>query len=447
MRVYREIEAFITHGIWRANTAAMNRPRSLAFRIMRIIVMVVRGFREGRFPELAMSLVYITLLSLIPLLAVMFSVLKAFGVHNRLEPLVLDIVSPLGEHGVTLTTKLLTVVDGARAGVIGAAGVLTLFLSIMSLMEKIESSFNRIWHVRRARNIVRRFSDYLSVMLLGPVLVFISLGLVASLKSHALIKWLITVEPFGYLYLMFASWISYVTISLAFAFMYMFLPNTSVRFRSALAGGIAGGVLWLWCGRIFAAFLATSSSYDVIYSGFAALILFLLWLHLGWTVILVGAEVAYYHQNPPVCPPRPGTDFVSPVAREYLCLASMRLIGGNFIGGGRPLSSGNIGSALSFPEMEVRAAMGEQARAGILHETSDDPPRYVPARPLEEIALADILDAIRSGAGHARLCRANKMDEMASVDVVACRIESGVSGSLRGLTLKDLASDDLSKLA
>ena len=176
--------------------------------------------------------------------------------------------------------------------------LLFLLYTVVSLIQKVESSFNYVWQVERLRGLAQRFSSYLSVILIGPVLVFTALGVTATAMNNALVQQLMSVEPFGELLVSFSRLVPYLLVIAAFIFIYMFIPNTRVKFLPAFVGGVVAGILWQSNDWAFATFVASSSNYVVIYSSFAILILLLIWLYLNWLILLLGAQVAFYIQYP-----------------------------------------------------------------------------------------------------------------------------------------------------
>lgn len=214
---------------WRSIDAASLRSR---FDYVKAFIKRLTGdIQEGGLDYRAMSLVYTTLLSLAPLLAVSFSVLTAFGVHNQMEPVLLELVAPLGRQGAEIVDRIIGFVSNIKVGVLGFVGFATLFYTVLSLLQKIEESFNHVWRVKRLRSFQRRFSDYLSVLLVGPVLVFSALGLIASMANTEIAQTIIGREPFGTLYYLLGLILPYLLIVGAFTFAYRFIPNTHVNFR------------------------------------------------------------------------------------------------------------------------------------------------------------------------------------------------------------------------
>jgi membrane protein len=384
-----------------------------------------------------MSLVYTTLLSVVPLLAVSFSVLKGFGVHNQIEPLLMKFLEPLGPRGEELSDNIIGFVENVRVGVLGSLGLVFLLYTVVSLIQKVESSFNYVWQVERLRGLAQRFSSYMSVILIGPVLVFTALGVTATAMNNTLVQQLMSVEPFGDLIVSFSKLVPYLLVIAAFIFIYMFIPNTRVRFLPALVGGVVAGVLWQSSGWAFAAFIASSSNYAAIYSSFAILILLLIWLYLNWLILLLGAQVAFYIQYPQYMTRQPVQLRLSNRLRERLALQIMFMVADHHLHQRDPWASRDLVHYLGLPMQPVHHVLQLMVEAGFLSETSDEPPRYLPRRDIETITLAELYEVVRS-AGEDRLLTLKTLPHQFEVEQAMGAIQRAVEGQLGNRTLKDL---------
>ncbi|MDP6175678.1 MAG: YihY/virulence factor BrkB family protein, partial [Rhodospirillales bacterium] len=250
--------------VWGKDLSALAWWRALHLRLARILFVIGRDLADGQLTLRAMSLVYTTLLSLVPLLAISFSVLKGFGVHNQVEPILFNFLEPLGEQGVEIATRLTGFVEKIEVGVLGSLGMALLIYTVISLMQKIERAFNYTWHVSRQRTLTRRFSDYLSVVLIGPVLIAASLGISASIMGAPVVQQLTAIQPIGSATRIAGEILPFVINVAAFTFFYVFIPNTKVRLGSALCGALTAGILWKLMGLGFAAFILGSTKYAAI---------------------------------------------------------------------------------------------------------------------------------------------------------------------------------------
>lgn len=430
---FDRLTARLRRELWEKDRSDRSRLERLAVRWVQIVYGIVRKFADGQLNLWAMSLVYTTLLSLVPLMAVSFSVLKAFGVRDRLEPVLFELLAPLGERGIEIHEKIIGFVDNVNVGVLGAVGITFLFYTVISLMQKVEETFNAIWHVSNTRSVARRFSDYLSVILIGPVLIFAAFSVTGTVMENPAVRWLVETEPFGTLILGFSRVVPYLLICGAFAFMYGYLTNTRVRLKAALAGGLFASVLWYTTGRLFAAFVVKGSSYSAIYSGFAAAILFIIWLYIGWLIVLVGAQVAFYWQNPRYLDPRSESGVIASRRREQLALEIMALIAHAHYHDEPPWTLEALRTYIRtvHPDALARALEALEA-GGLIARTAADPPAYLPARAIETIPLGAVVAAAR-GADET-------VTDLFAVTEVMQRIDAAIREALQGRTVKDLTT-------
>ena len=257
MSITARIERFLKHDLWIMDIASLHGLQRVGVQVLRLVWAAAMEFSNRLLDARAAGLVYTTLLSFVPFLAVTFSVLKAFDVHHSIEPVLAQALEPLGQKGEEITAQVIEFVSHIKVGVLGVVGIAGLLYTTYSLIDKIETTLNAIWRVQRGRSLTRKFTDYLSVVLVGPVLVVTALGLLASVQSNTVVQRIIRVQPFGYLIVSAAHLMPFVLLSGLFAFLYKFVPNTTVRFRSALVGGATAAILWVLAGEAFAAFVRT----------------------------------------------------------------------------------------------------------------------------------------------------------------------------------------------
>ena len=249
---------FVKQDLWTIDLASLPFLQRTLVQTIRLAIAVGLEFRHRLLDARAAGLVYTTLLSMVPFLAVMFSVLKAFGVHHQIEPVLSQALEPLGPKGEEVTGTIIGFVDNLKIGVLGAVGVAGLFYTTYSLIDKIEQALNAIWLVRQGRSWSRKFADYLSAVLVGPVLIVTAFGLLASVQSNTLVQHVLEIEPLGHLMVWAAKLVPFIMLCGVFTFLYKFIPHTHVRITSALVGGIAAAifvghrrrVICKVCGRI-----------------------------------------------------------------------------------------------------------------------------------------------------------------------------------------------------
>ncbi len=357
---------------------------------------LIRELNEGGLQLHAKSLVYTSLLALAPLLAVSFSILKGFGVHNQIEPLLLELLHPLGEKGAEVTANVIGFVENIQVAVLGFVGFAMLFYTAVSLLEQIEACFNHIWRISEPRSWYRRFTDYLSMILMGPVLLFSAIGITASMKSSETIQNLIALQPFGTLYYLIGILLPYLLISLAFSLAYSFMPNTKVKFVPALIGGLFAGITWELTGMLFARFIADSAQYSAIYSGFAMILVSMIWLYISWLILLMGGVVVFHIQFPRYLAYATRRPHLSILCREELSLLLMASIGKQHIHGGPVCTLKGLADRVDLPWEPVAEILQILETNGLIMTLGDDKHSYVLAQDTDSILLRDILDVVRT---------------------------------------------------
>ncbi len=430
------IKQFFQKSLWQELPVQSNALVRGMFNSLRVAYIVVRELAKGELNLRAMSLVFTTLLSLVPLIAVAFSVLKAFGVHNQIEPFLLSLLEPLGAKGPEITANIIGFVQNVKVGVLGSLGVAMLFYTIISLIQKIEHAFNFVWRVKHARTLARRFTDYLSVIMIGPVLVVAAMGVAATVLNHNVVQSLQAIEPFGTLILTVTKLLPYLMIIAAFTFLYKFIPNTRVKLGPALIGASVAGVLWIAVGTMFASFVASSSNYTAIYSSFAILFFFMIWLYLGWFILLTGSQVAFYLQHPKLV--NVGGEHVelSPRLREQVGISLMTQIAKRFY---------DQMPASTITELEAETALSNSVlqdlllkleQGGLLVELMGDEPRYQPARDIANIKVSAILYCLRTAEELTGLTV--RVESSPAIDQVLSRLHEAQQTVLEDMSLRDL---------
>jgi membrane protein len=432
----------IEDAVWRS-TESMPGWKARLMRAVRMLVVLARDVGQGQLPLRAMSLVYTTLLSLVPLLALSFSVLKAFGVYNQIQPLLLTFLEPLGEKGAEITQRIIQFIQNMNVGVLGSVGLALLIYTAVSLVHKIEESFNFIWHIAQTRRFGERFSRYLTMLMVGPILVFSAVGITASVMSTEVVRSVVAIEPFGQLAYAVGRLVPYLLVIGAFTFAYVFIPNAKVRLGPALVGGLIGGILWQTAGWAFAAFVASSAKYTAIYSSFAILILFMIWLYLSWLILLFGASVAFYYQHPEYLVARGGEPQLSNRMRERLALGTMSLIAGRFIHGKPPLAALELSRLLRTPLNAVQGMLDTLERNALVAVNAGDPPSYLPARDVSLIPVRHLLEVVRA-AGEDGYSAGAGLPVPPQVERVLAGLEAATGASVEHLSVRDLIPEPAS---
>jgi len=362
--------------------------------VLRYMYGLGRDIVFGQLTLRAMSLVYTTLLSVVPLIAFSFSVLKGLGKHKELEPLLYDFLAPLGPQGEQITQQVISLVDNVKGSVLGGVSLAFFIYTAISMVQKVEESFNYVWYVSKPRSFARRFSEYFFVLLIGPIVMVTALGMLTTIRSNAVVQMILANESLGRIFVVGSQFTPYLLITGVFTFLYMYMPNTKVKFKSALVGGLAGGFLWASAGAFFATFILYASRTQLIYSGFAVAITTLIWLYLSWLILLIGAQLAFYFQQPAFLRIGRREPRLSNSMRERLALNVMYLVGKAFRDPDATTSIREISQQLRMPSIALAPVTNALESAALLITTEHE--ELLPGREMARIPLNDILAVVRT---------------------------------------------------
>ena len=379
--------------VWGVGLYKHGLPGRILASVLRNLYAVLRDIISGQLTLRSMSLVYTTLLSVVPLVAFSFSVLKGLGVHRDLESRLYTILEPLGDKGIEITDRLMTLVNNVNGSVLGSIGLAFFIYTAISMVQKIEESFNYVWYVSKPRSFSRRFTEYMLILLLGPVAVAIALGALASLQNEAIVQWAANNAVLGPVFSATSKLTPFLVVTAVFTALYKYMPNTEVRFRSALVGGLAGGFLWAALGMIFAAFVANSARTQAIYASFAIAVITLLWLYLNWLILLIGSQLAFYFQNPAYMRIGRREPRLSNAMRERLALNIMLIVGTAFRDSNKSVNQRALSEELRIPSITVTPIIMALANKGLLTTLENDD--LLPGREMSRITLNDILEVVR----------------------------------------------------
>lgn len=430
------LKARIDHFVWGNVLQQHGLPGTIGAVVLRYVYALVRDIVSGQLTLRAMSLVYTTLLSIVPLIAFSFSVLKGLGVHNDMRPALENLLQPLGQQGSVITDQVLELVNNVRGGILGGVSLAFFIFTAISMVQKVEASFNYVWHVSQPRSLTRRFSEYTIVLLIGPVVIVVALGMIASIRNNDLMQWLLANESLGYLVLTAGKLVPYLLVVGVFTFLYVFVPNTKVNFLSALVGGVAGGLIWASLSAVFANFVAFAGTRQLIYSGFAIAITALIWLYLNWLVLLVGAQLAFYHQRPAFLRIGQREPRLSNAMRERLALNIMYLVGRAFRDRDRSITLEAVGDKLKIPLIALGQVTTSLVDGGLLVATERGD--LLPGGEMSRILLKDILKVVREfgDTGSYRVPQWTK-----GIDALGSRLDAAVDGVIEEKTLADLIDE------
>lgn len=364
------------------------------FALLRFGYILKESFSIHQGSLRAASLTYTTALSLIPVLAIAFAILKGLGAQNTLEPILQRVA---GDSQETIS-RIIAYVNNTNFKSIGAIGVLALVTTAISLLGNIEMAFNTIWGVKETRPLQRRFSDYLSVVVVGPILILVATSITSSLQNQWVVKWLIQRAYFGETILFAFRLTPYISIWIALVFLYIYIPNTRVRFKSALLGGILAGTAWQIAQWAYFHFQVGVANYNAIYGTLAALPIFLVWIYTSWLIVLMGLEIVHIHQHRRYVAANLCADDTKQAAGEERALALMIQICRHFRRNGPPPVATRLANELALRQDQVEEILQTMAELGYIVPTTGIPPAWLPAREPSKVEISQLLLDLRGSA-------------------------------------------------
>jgi membrane protein len=408
-------------------------PLGLLLRVLRYPYAVLRDLSRGQINLRAMGLVYTTLLALIPLLAFSFAVLKIFGARHDLEPIVREFFRPLGSAAAQqLTTQVLQFASRV-SNVVGWVGLALLAWTLVGTIKKVEDSFNFLWHVEQPRSFARRLAEYTGIIICAPIVLVGFVGLLHAATATAQVQEVVQVPRLRALGLALAP---FAMVTAFYTALYMLIPNTRVQWRAAFIGALVGGALWVAVGKFFTAFVVYSTRLTIVYAGFAFVVAALLWTYFGWIILLAGAQLSFYVQNPTYL--RLGLQQLrlSSIELEQLALKVMYLVGRTHTAGGRRWTVNRLASELGLPGVAVAQVVSTLEQAQLLSVTDTD--ELMPARDIGRTKVYEILDVARRQGSHHR---ASRQVPMPPVDRLLAQIEEARRHCCGELTLRELIDE------
>jgi membrane protein len=449
---------FFGETVW-AEDRPRTGPRAFLYRVFRIVYLAVRGFRQDECLFRASALTYITVLSLVPLLAFSFSVAKGFGFYEKLvretvNPFLDKTFGPLsveaGAEAASASThevrvafgRLLdivgNVVQETRVTSLGAFGLVILGWAVIKLLGTIERSFNHIWRVQRSRSLLRKVSDYLTMVIVTPIFLFTATGMTAAAQSHGVVEFLREKLHLGPVLDFLVALLPLLSLWIGFTFVYLAMPNARTRVVSAILGAVVGGTLWWLTLILHVQFQMGIARYSAIYSSFAAIPIFLIWVNISWVTVLLGAEVCFAHQSEPsylrVAAARPSDH----AFLELLGLRAMTRIGERFLAGGEPWTASVLAADLAVPERPLHEVLSVLVGRGlIVTSPAGKEEALLPARDLETITVKSVIDALKGTSGPVDVPATTGIDR--EIDRLLESLDGEMAKSASNATLRSLA--------
>jgi membrane protein len=388
--------------------------RSRFHRFAHFWLLVGKSFIRNRCPLRASALAYTTLLALIPMLAVAVGITTSFlqkegekPVNDLINNLVANVAPMLnlevkvGDAEATskrqeVVKKITDFIANIQSGTLGLTGTIALIFVAIGLLRTIEATFNDIWGVTQGRGWFISIVGYWATISFGPVILVVVVGLTTG--SHLMDK-AKTIEAMPFLGSFLFELLPFVVLSFAFGLFYQLMPNTRVRWRAAMVGGVVGGSLWILNNKLSVVYISSVVNSSKIYGSLSIIPLFLVGMYLSWLILLFGAQVAYAFQNRQSYLQEKQAEGVNQRGREFVALRIMTRVAQAFKRGDKAPGINALAATLGVPTRLASQISRPLIDAKLLVEVLDDETGYAPARPLDQITAHDILQALRVGKG------------------------------------------------
>ncbi len=360
--------------------------------------LVFHGFFKDQCIIRAAALTFTTILSIVPFLAVAFSISKGFGLQNT--QFIRTVILRMTTGNADVADKIIQYIDRTNVQTLGWIGIATLLFTVFSLIGTIEKAFNTIWSVQRGRTAWRKVADFFPVIFICPIVLLVASSFNVSLQKQEIIQGLLSVSAIGYMEALILKAAPLALIIFAFGFMYAFIPNTSVKLTSAVIGGAVGGTLWQFAQWVYINWQIGAAKYNAIYGSFAQFPLLLMWIYISWVVVLLGSEASYAWQNVNSFVKQRFFGTASALERQKIAVIMMTFLAKRFYSGEPLPSVEEISDRLMAPIPLVSDLFEVMCTAGLTVRTdSVQCEVYAPARALEEIRIAEIIAVVNSEGG------------------------------------------------
>jgi len=393
------VSSFIKEDIWTISERKLSATQLLGVSILKTILLSLQGFNRDLCQLRASALTLYTLLSIVPVIALLFGIAKGFGFEKKLEQQMLEQASEQDSMMFQLIEFSQNMLSTTKGGVVAGIGVVVLFWTVIKVISNIEESFNYIWKIKKNRPLGRKLSDYLSLMMLAPVLLIASSSMTVFVKTK--IAWLVEVihlPALGTKMVLYAmSFSPLVIMSLLFTFIFVFMPNKKIKFKAGIIAGVVTGILYQTVQWAYISLQIGASSYNAIYGSFAALPLFLVWLQIGWMVVLLGCQISFYVHNFDSYRHNEKFSGISFSLKKTIALQVCHLMVKCFSNGEKALNAEQIANELLLPVSVVQRTLGLLIDAHLVVALSvpeNEEPVYQPSRDSNILSNAIVIDAL-----------------------------------------------------
>ncbi len=453
--MFKKIKQFFNNEILHADLTGKSARRIFVIRQIRVIVFAFKGFFEDRAALRATSLTYFTILSLIPILAMAFGIASGFGFEDKLndvidknfrkfelrlnsdtlnQALAADTTSLEMAQGIAVSDSIVSsgiekeelqtdkilgyikemvsdLLSNTSGGLMAGVGFIILFWSVIQVLSNIELSFNDIWQVKKARNPLRKFSDYLAIMIISPFAIALSGSVLVRIRK--------AVDNFDLVQPLLIKLIPFASIWLLFTLVYIIMPNTKVKFRYAMVAGFLAGLIFMVVQWAFVEFQVGVTKAGMLYGSFAVIPLFLLWLQISWLIVLMGAEISFAYQNIENYELENQAMGLNHDNKRILSLVVAHHIVKNFEEGGLPKTNQQISHELGIPVRLLNDLIFDMIEAGVLAELATESAKerkYQPALDINKLTVDYLYTRLEKlGGEHLIVTETGKLEKIMKI--------------------------------
>jgi len=442
--VISQIIRFFNIGIWEIRLKDLSPGKAFFLRCLRVPLLAWQEFNKDGCAKDASALTYYSLLNIVPIFAVAFAIAKGFGLEKLIKTQILQMAEKGNWQG-DVTNQIITfsgsLLEHAKGGIIAGVGVILLLWTVISILGKIEASFNNIWEVKKPRTLLRKFSDYMTMMVLAPILFVISSSVTAVMASKVkfIVQKIGLLGIFSPVIFFLLNLLPYVSMWVLLTTLYVMMPNTKIPLRSGILAGIAAGTIYQVVQAIYFKFQIGAASYGAIYGSLAALPLLLVWLQLSWMIVLLGAEIAFANEHYETFGFQPDYSRLSISSKKLLVLKIFHLLVKKFSQGEKPFSAPQIAHALEIPVRLVRQLLDELTNVGLVVEIAKGVKGEVafqPGKTIENMTFKNALDEYEKN-GITQIPQ-NQSDEADKISMFLKKISDATEKSAGNVNLKEI---------
>lgn len=433
----RSIE-FVTDKLWKVRINRVDKRQGLLLRQLRVFSLAIKGFQHDNCLTSATALTYYSLFSIVPVLALVFAIAKGFGMEKTLQDEILNSnrqYADILQNAFVYANKMLA---ETRGGIIAGVGIVVLLWTVMKLLINIEDSFNTIWEVQRGRSWVRKITDYLTIILLGPLLLILSGGINVFIQSEVE-----SIALIGFAAPVFIKFLALLLISVLFMFLYVALPNTKVNYKKAFIAALIAGFLFEILCWAYVKFQIGANRMNAIYGGFAALPLFLVWVQYSWYVVLFGAELAFAYENVDHYELEEDIQNLSLRYKKGIALMIANLVARRFYNGEKALTALEISEQLDLPIRLTKMLINEFVATKVLIEFKSESGNdivYQPGVTESRFTVKYVLDALDTkGVNQLPI---TETIELKQISALMLNIDQNLEQSVGQLNIKDLVKGE-----